>query len=420
MNWYTSRRRFLRTVAAGSTGALAGCSTGDEAGSASEEATFLGRLADRFADDFTGDVVAMESVQPDRLASYRRSVPYLQRLDRAVPLTFDVDVTALASGTVALDGTLVSLGGPDEASFEEAVDGLGDEAGTVGEYAIYERDDGALALTADRLRFVRPDDRFAIGAREVLEGYLEAEAATAEGSDDALAPVAVESFRAVDGDHLVGGAAPFGQDTFGDETEHVPGARSVAWGMTVEPDSDGERSTVTGTIAARFPPDVEKRNAFLPYVSDREPAPVDILNTSYEREMATVQGTTESLPWSGSSEYLRPRDLTDHVVVTVRPEEETWAFDYRRPDVSQTSELVLPVDRPALLAAKSTESAHSLHEVGLELTARSDWYRYLEYTPPVTGEFELECHGSHDGAAAHTAQVRFVEAEAFDAWISDR
>lgn len=418
MNWYRNRRRFLQGVGAASAGLLAGCNTDESADERSSTAAQLFRL---FADDYRGDTLSFESFRPATLGGFRKTVAYLQPLDRAIPAAFDVDVQSLERGHVALGGAVASLTAPSDVSFADALDEPGTESGTVGDYTVYEHSTGVVALDGNRFVVVRPDDRLGIDPRDALRRYLEAESGDGETSPDGRGELAVETAGAVDGEHYLGVAVPFDGELFDDETTFVPGGRSVAWGATTERTDDGN-ATVRTKLVARFPPDADKRAAFLPYITHREPVQVDVLSTEYDEETVSATDEQETRPRSGRSKYLRPRGMDDPVIVTARPDLRTWTFEYPGYDVSGATELVLPVDRPAVLEGRGSESWHDLlnHRAGLDFEVHTDRYLYQAFTPSTTGEYTLECRSNHDGADEHTAEARFVDGATFDAWVSEQ
>jgi len=415
-----SRRRFLRGLGAASTVVLAGCSTDNSADPQSSERALLDRLSNRYAEPYRGDVLSFELFAPATVAGYRKTVPLLQRLDRVVPPEFDLDISAMESGIVALDGALLSLTGPTGESLGDGIPGLDAESGSVNDYTVYERDDGLLALDGNQLVLVRPDDRFRTDAREVLEQFVDVMTADDESSDASDAGTAAETFRAVDGEHILGGAVPFGSETFGEETEHVPNARSVAWGLTVEPKDNGD-ATIATNVAAQFPPDAERRKWFLPYVTDRVKVWTDVLSTERDGNVMTAEGTRDTRSRSGESKYLRPRGLNDPVVVDIRVDQRTLAIDYRSHDVSEASELVLPVDRRVVLGVKAIGGDYEItdYEANLSIDLRADWYRYGVFTPRTTGTHAL-VSPRINGEEEHPTETRYVTGETFDEWVSNR
>ena len=119
------------------------------------------------------------------------------------------------------------------------------------------------------------------------------------------------------------------------------------------------------------------------------------------------------------------RDITraqaNEVVVDVEGFQWGWTFTY--PEGFISPELVLPVDRPALMAMTSKDVNHNFWIV--EMRVKQDLIpgqvTELRFTPTVEGDFKLRCAElcglSHWNMLAN---VRIVSQTEYDAWLADQ
>lgn len=423
VNYSGRRRRFLQALGVASVGALAGCSAGssEDRSLANQSSTVLSRLPKLEPGEYDGKAVTVQSFVPEQLDGYTESMEYLQTLDGAVPLTFDLDIASMTEAFIALDGAVVSLTLPEGESFDETLADPGTESGSAGSYTVYERDDGLIGVDGTRLLLVRPDDRVAVDTRELLERVADAEARDgSESTPTDRAQGAAETIETMDADHLLSVVVPFGRDVFGDESEYVSGARAVTWGMTVKEKDDGSAS-VESRISAGFPSGEAEKGPFLQYAHDEQP--VDIDTSSVEGDVVTARGSRGSSSVNGENSYLRPRGFADAVYVCVRASQWEWEFDYPDHGVAGATEFVLPVDRTTVIEAFSTDVHHGLAVNPLpeaKVRAEPERKRYNTVTPPEIGDSTLFCTElCGEGHADHTAPVSVVDDTAFEEWISN-
>ncbi len=123
-----------------------------------------------------------------------------------------------------------------------------------------------------------------------------------------------------------------------------------------------------------------------------------------------------------STEYLL--DVTsppeDPVVVNVTGSQWSWRFEYPAADVT-SPELVLPVDRPAMLRITATDVIHSfwVPEFRLKQDAVPGLVRNLRITPNRLGEYKVRCAEiCGAGHAFMVADARVVPAADFEAWLT--
>ena len=119
------------------------------------------------------------------------------------------------------------------------------------------------------------------------------------------------------------------------------------------------------------------------------------------------------------------RDITsaqaNEVVVNVEGFQWGWTFTY--PEGFISPELVLPVDRPALMAMTSKDVNHNFWIV--EMRVKQDLIpgqvTELRFTPTVEGDYKLRCAElcglSHWSMLAN---VRIVPQAEYDAWLADQ
>ncbi len=111
----------------------------------------------------------------------------------------------------------------------------------------------------------------------------------------------------------------------------------------------------------------------------------------------------------------------NEVVVDVEGFQWGWTFTY--PEGFISPELVLPVDRPALMAMTSKDVNHNFWIV--EMRVKQDLIpgqvTELRFTPTVEGDFKLRCAElcglSHWNMLAN---VRIVSQTEYDAWLADQ
>lgn len=120
----------------------------------------------------------------------------------------------------------------------------------------------------------------------------------------------------------------------------------------------------------------------------------------------------------GRTQAADPRPLRVDVVAS----QWAWRFDY--PDIGVTStELVLPVNKQALLSLSSTDVIHSFwvpeFRVKQDALPGEDFERELRVTPTEIGEFKVRC-AELCGRQHYNmlATVRVLSQEDYDAWVA--
>lgn len=110
------------------------------------------------------------------------------------------------------------------------------------------------------------------------------------------------------------------------------------------------------------------------------------------------------------------------LIVEVAASQFQWTFHYAEADVT-TSELHLPVGRPAELRLRSSDVVHSLWvpAFGGKIDALPDFQTVLTVVPRRVGSYQAVC--AEYCGAGHTGMVAPVEVEgaaAFNAWLAEQ
>lgn len=399
---------------------LTGCSaiddlTGDRSltGQKSSLLTHLPAFDD---DEYEGDALTVQSFIPTDLGDYAQSSRYLQILDRAFPREFDVNLRSLIRGDVVLDGTIVSLTAASGESFSDIITNPGSKSGTIGSYEVYEHKIGLLALNANQLMFVRPDSRVKIEPQEVLDRSIQSDSTrTASTSEH---PAATRTIEAVGTDHYLSLSLPFNQDVFPEKTEHVPGAQAAGLGVTVGEKEQGD-VPMTARVAASFPSDTPEESMTSALAQNTD---IRANQYSVKENIATGKNELKTSAIEGENPYLIPR-LSNSVLVQARGSRWKWKFDYPEHDISGAKELVLPVDRPAVIGATSSDLIHALSApvYQFKIGAEPGPFQYGSISPSEKKEFTVYCaEFCGKGHDEMTAPGRVISSSAFESWLASK
>lgn len=419
-------------------------------------ATVLKHLPRLESSEYTGDTLTVRTFSPEKINQPAHTRGYLRRLDQAIPLELDVDVGSLVSASVGLNGTVVSLTGSSSESIEGIVSTLGESTGTIDSYAVYRQSDTIFAVDNETVMLAKPDDRLSIAPSELVERVIEAESRvetllnstateTQTGTLTERESLVRKTLEEVETDHILSIGLPFGEDVFSPETSFTPGARAVAWGLTVE-----GGPTVVTKFAAEFP-DGEASTApvreSLPKHDDdvttdnggagsgeptANPVVTDALSDSkyvhIDNETTAVDGNAvtglaeyDTTQLDTRNPYLRIRGLSNPLVVRIHGKQFEWSFDYPERGVSGITNPKLPAGRPIQFEMMSDDVLHGVYfeEPGQIGIAIPQIPRYSTYSVSEPGERTLSC-SEFCGPGHSTMQtvVEFVEPREFEEWVS--
>jgi len=114
----------------------------------------------------------------------------------------------------------------------------------------------------------------------------------------------------------------------------------------------------------------------------------------------------------------------DELVVEVTGRQWSWVFNYPDyPDVGNSQELALPVDRPVRLEMKSDDVIHSfwVPEFRVKQDLLPGTVQVLRITPNLIGEYKVRCAEICGLEHANMrAVVSVVSQNDFDQWVADR
>ena len=113
----------------------------------------------------------------------------------------------------------------------------------------------------------------------------------------------------------------------------------------------------------------------------------------------------------------------NELVVNVEGFQWGWTFSYPEEGDMISAEMVLPVDRPARMEMTSKDVIHSfwIPEFRVKQDLVPGQITVLRFTPSEVGDYELRC--AEICGLSHwsmIANVRVVEQEEYDAWISEQ
>jgi cytochrome c oxidase subunit 2 len=116
------------------------------------------------------------------------------------------------------------------------------------------------------------------------------------------------------------------------------------------------------------------------------------------------------------------RAAPDEIAVNVTGFQWSWLFEY--PDSGiVSSELVLPVDRPARMDMTARDVIHSfwIPEMRVKQDLVPGMTTTLRFTPVVTGEYSVDC-AELCGLSHYSmvAPVRIVEQAEYEQWLAER
>jgi cytochrome c oxidase subunit 2 len=112
----------------------------------------------------------------------------------------------------------------------------------------------------------------------------------------------------------------------------------------------------------------------------------------------------------------------DELVVEVTGVQWAWSFDYPEYGIN-SAELVLPLDRQALLHIRSTDVIHSfwVPEFRIKIDAIPGVLNEARTTPTEMGDYTAYCSELCGTAHAYmTAPVRVLEPSEFEAWVAEQ
>jgi len=112
----------------------------------------------------------------------------------------------------------------------------------------------------------------------------------------------------------------------------------------------------------------------------------------------------------------------EELVVEVTGYQFAWNFEYPKYGFT-SSELVLPVQQPAIFRIEATDVIHSfwIPEFRIKTDAIPGMSNEQRITPIAVGEYQAFCSElCGTGHSYMTAPVRVVEAPAFDTWVEEQ
>lgn len=114
----------------------------------------------------------------------------------------------------------------------------------------------------------------------------------------------------------------------------------------------------------------------------------------------------------------------DELVVEVTGRQWSWVFNYPDyPDIGNSLELALPVDRPVRLEMKSDDVLHSfwVPEFRVKQDLLPGTVQVLRITPTLIGDYKVRC--AEICGLEHTnmrAEISVLSQSDFDSWVADR